>query len=173
MLARRNSFCVLHVSVCTYLLHFNTCWAPLMPAHEYSRACNIKGNHGVDHGRTTMIHSSQHCMLHIYRPRSPKCSRPLFTWHELQLLLRCSVLDTSTLVMSYSCRLIEELRKKEYSWREIFWKLWGLAHVLLCSTCLGHFPAADLPLCRHHPGAPVSAQGRSSGIDAFMHCPPC
>ena len=61
------------------------------------------------------------------------------------------------------CRLIEEMRKKECSWREIFWKLWGLAHVLLCSTCLGHFPAVDLPLCRHHPQGPVFAQGKSSG----------
>jgi len=63
----------------------------------------------------------------------------------------------------HSCRLIEELRKKQWGWREIYWKLWGLAHVLLCSTCLGHFPAADLPLCRHHPDTPVFAQGRSSG----------
>ncbi|DBA95187.1 TPA: hypothetical protein ACH3X3_013092 [Trebouxia sp. C0006] len=61
-------------------------------------------------------------------------------------------------------RLIEELRKKQWGWREIHWKLWGLAHVLLCSTCLGHFPAADLPLCRHHPDTPVFAQGRSSGV---------
>lgn len=63
----------------------------------------------------------------------------------------------------HTCRLTEELRKKEWGWREIYWKLWGLAHVLLCSTCLGHFPAADLPLCRHHPDTPVFAQGRSSG----------
>jgi len=63
----------------------------------------------------------------------------------------------------HTCRLTEELRKKEWGWREIYWKLWGLAHVLLCSICLGHFPAADLPLCRHHPDTPVFAQGRSSG----------
>ncbi|DBA92116.1 TPA: hypothetical protein ACH3X1_015842 [Trebouxia sp. C0004] len=61
-------------------------------------------------------------------------------------------------------RLIQELRKQEWGWREIYWKLWGLAHVLLCSTCLGHFPAADLPLCRHHPDTPLLAQGRSSGV---------
>lgn len=60
-------------------------------------------------------------------------------------------------------RLIEDLREQECSWREVFWKLWGLVHVLLCSTCLGHFPACDLPLCRHHPEPPVFIQGRPSG----------
>ncbi|KAL3146307.1 hypothetical protein ABBQ32_003004 [Trebouxia sp. C0010 RCD-2024] len=72
--------------------------------------------------------------------------------------------DLAGLADSLLTRLIDELRQKECSWREIFWKLWGLAHVLLCCTCLGHFPAADLPLCRHHPQGPVFAQGKSSGM---------
>ena len=88
------------------------------------------------------------------------------------MVMQCSIACKSHSYLYYSCRLIEELRKKDSSWREIFWKLWGLAHVLVCSTCLGHFPAADLPLCRHHPGAPVFAQGRSSGVYVLLHCRP-
>ena len=65
-------------------------------------------------------------------------------------------------------RLIEDLRKQKCNWREIFWKLWGLAHVLLCSTCLGHFPACELPFCRCHPSAPVFAQGRPAGMTHAM-----
>ncbi|KAL0048863.1 hypothetical protein WJX82_001213 [Trebouxia sp. C0006] len=81
-------------------------------------------------------------------------------WQYHQPTFRRHILDRGWKVQ----RLIEELRKKQWGWREIHWKLWGLAHVLLCSTCLGHFPAADLPLCRHHPDTPVFAQGRSSGV---------
>ena len=48
-------------------------------------------------------------------------------------------------------------------WRDIFWGVWALVHVLYCHHCLQYFPASDLAQCSFHPEAPMFLAGRSSG----------
>ena len=49
------------------------------------------------------------------------------------------------------------------SWRDIFWYIWGVLHVLFCHHCSHYFPAAQLQQCSFHPELPVYMPGRSSG----------
>ncbi|KAJ8614539.1 hypothetical protein CTAYLR_000838 [Chrysophaeum taylorii] len=44
------------------------------------------------------------------------------------------------------------------SWAEIYWVMWGVAHVFRCKTCDTWFPSDDLDSCSYHDGPP-SATG--------------
>ena len=50
---------------------------------------------------------------------------------------------------------LSALRAAHAPWRDIYWHVWGLVHVLYCHACHQHTPAAGLRRCTYHPQAPV------------------
>ncbi|KAG2450589.1 hypothetical protein HYH02_004429 [Chlamydomonas schloesseri] len=52
---------------------------------------------------------------------------------------------------------LSALRAANAPWRDIYWHVWGLVHVIYCHACHQHVPAAGLRRCTYHPQAPVFA----------------
>ncbi|KAG2437970.1 hypothetical protein HXX76_005585 [Chlamydomonas incerta] len=50
---------------------------------------------------------------------------------------------------------LSALRAAHAPWRDIYWHVWGLVHVLHCHACHQHVPAAGLRRCTYHPQAPI------------------
>jgi hypothetical protein len=50
-------------------------------------------------------------------------------------------------------RYILRLRSESKSWREIYWHIWGLSHVMTCTVCGEKFSCAELGHCSYHPQA--------------------
>jgi len=54
-------------------------------------------------------------------------------------------------------------RAKQYSARDLYWKIWSLVHFLTCSVCGQPFPLAELEHCTYHPQQPTFANGDNCG----------
>ena len=51
-------------------------------------------------------------------------------------------------------RHLSRLRARRHTWREIYWHLWGVLHVLpRCTRCRACVPASELAHCVYHPAA--------------------
>ena len=49
-------------------------------------------------------------------------------------------------------RHLQRLRARKHTWREIYWHLWGVLHVLPpCTRCRALVPASELAHCLYHP----------------------
>ena len=48
---------------------------------------------------------------------------------------------------------ILRLRSESKTWREIYWHIWGLSHVMTCTVCGERFSCAELGHCSYHPQA--------------------
>ncbi len=49
------------------------------------------------------------------------------------------------------------------SWRDIYWDIWSVVHVLYCGHCMRYFPAQELAMCCYHPEPPIFLAGKSVG----------
>lgn len=59
--------------------------------------------------------------------------------------------------------LISLRQNKKYSWREVYWKIWGLTHSFSCTRCARQFLAAELTHCSYHSQDPQFEPGSNSG----------
>jgi len=60
-------------------------------------------------------------------------------------------------------RYILRLRSEGKSWREIYWHIWGLSHVMTCTVCGEKFSCAELGHCSYHPQA-LKTSGGNEGV---------
>ena len=69
-------------------------------------------------------------------------------------------------------RYISRLRAEEKkSWREIYWHLWGLSHVMTCTVCNAQFSCAELGHCSYHPqSVRADASGTSTNEGVYPCC---
>ena len=51
--------------------------------------------------------------------------------------------DSSWDVNDYLCELKNELK----TWRDVYWRVWGVINYLSCSRCGETFPCAELGQC--------------------------
>lgn len=58
--------------------------------------------------------------------------------------------DPSWNIKDYLLKLLKSLK----TWRRVYWRLWGDAHFLFCTTCNKYFPAHQIGWCRYHPDSP-------------------
>ncbi|KAG5897817.1 hypothetical protein JTB14_011817 [Gonioctena quinquepunctata] len=69
---------------------------------------------------------------------------------------------------------IVKLQKSLKTWRKVYWRLWGDAHFLFCSTCKRYFPSNQIGWCRFHPDTPqfftLDAQKAPLPIGRFPCC---
>ncbi|XP_063927415.1 SANT and BTB domain regulator of class switch recombination [Zophobas morio] len=65
-------------------------------------------------------------------------------------ILSHHVRDPSWNINDYILKLHKALK----TWRKVYWRLWGDAHFLYCTTCKRFFPAHQIGWCRHHPDPP-------------------
>ena len=65
-------------------------------------------------------------------------------------ILSHHVRDPSWNINDYIIKLHKALK----TWRKVYWRLWGDAHFLYCTTCKRFFPAHQIGWCRHHPDPP-------------------
>ena len=64
------------------------------------------------------------------------------------------------------------LRSRRHTWREIYWHLWGVLHVLpRCTRCRACVPAAELAHCVYHPAAAAFDNGCNDGAHACCGAP--
>ena len=47
---------------------------------------------------------------------------------------------------------IKSLKVELKSWRKVFWRLWGICHVSVCSLCDKQFQFYMMEFCSFHPG---------------------
>lgn len=71
-------------------------------------------------------------------------------------------------------RYVEGLHRQLRTWRKVYWRLWGDAHYLYCTTCRRYFPATQIGWCRYHPDAPqfftVDAQKAPLPVGRYPCC---
>ncbi|XP_018562047.1 uncharacterized protein KIAA1841 homolog [Anoplophora glabripennis] len=65
-------------------------------------------------------------------------------------IISLHVRDSSWDINNYIIKLHKTLK----TWRKVYWRLWGEAHVLYCSICKRYFPSNQIGWCRYHPDAP-------------------
>ena len=70
-------------------------------------------------------------------------------------------------------KLLLNLRARKLSWRDIYWKVWGIISLLKCSVCGLAFPAADLAHCAFCPSAPTFRPGVVVGQARSLGKMPC
>lgn len=78
--------------------------------------------------------------------------------------------DPSWNIKEYLHKLLKMLK----TWRKVYWRLWGDAHFLYCTTCKKYFPAHQIGWCRYHPDQPqfftVEAQKAPLPIGRYSCC---
>lgn len=78
--------------------------------------------------------------------------------------------DPSWNIKDYLYKLLKSLK----TWRKVYWRLWGDAHFLYCTTCKKYFPAHQIGWCRYHPDSPqfftVDAQKAPLPIGRYPCC---
>ncbi|XP_056633880.1 SANT and BTB domain regulator of class switch recombination [Diorhabda sublineata] len=99
-------------------------------------------------------------------PCLPPCMRLQPDGTIISLHIRDPKWDINT----YIVKLFKNLK----SWRKVYWRLWGDAHFLFCSTCLRYFPSNQIGWCRYHPDTPqfftLDAQRAPLPIGRFPCC---
>uniref|UniRef100_A0A6P7FTN9 Uncharacterized protein KIAA1841 isoform X1 n=1 Tax=Diabrotica virgifera virgifera TaxID=50390 RepID=A0A6P7FTN9_DIAVI len=99
-------------------------------------------------------------------PCVPPCMRLQPDGSIISLHIRDPNWDINT----YIIRLFKTLK----SWRRVYWRLWGDAHFLFCSTCQRYFPSNQIGWCRYHPDTPqfftLDAQRAPLPIGRFPCC---
>jgi hypothetical protein len=61
-------------------------------------------------------------------------------------------------------KFLLNLRARKLSWREIYWKVWGIIATLRCTVCKKNFPAAEMGHCAYCSTAPVFRPGQNHGV---------
>lgn len=62
-------------------------------------------------------------------------------------LTYCHVRDTTFDINEYLLQQKAQLK----SWRDVYWRLWGIINFLSCDRCGETFACAELGHCRYHP----------------------
>ena len=44
-----------------------------------------------------------------------------------------------------------EMKSQLHSWRDVYWRVWGIVNFLQCAHCNGHFPCTNFGHCLFHP----------------------
>jgi len=53
---------------------------------------------------------------------------------------------------------------KKMEWRSLYWKLWGMFHLMRCTTCNEYFPACEYGHCVYHPEKATFSTGSNRGV---------
>eukprot|EP00241_Pyramimonas_parkeae_P003389 CAMPEP_0114227344 /NCGR_PEP_ID=MMETSP0058-20121206/1739_1 /TAXON_ID=36894 /ORGANISM="Pyramimonas parkeae, CCMP726" /LENGTH=716 /DNA_ID=CAMNT_0001338177 /DNA_START=451 /DNA_END=2598 /DNA_ORIENTATION=+ len=61
-------------------------------------------------------------------------------------------------------RYLQALRAQRHTWREVYWHVWGLLHVLLCRECSLFFPVSQLDHCCFHSEQALFFAGANEGM---------
>ena len=64
-----------------------------------------------------------------------------------------------------------ELKGQLKSWREVYWRVWGLTNYLSCTRCGDYFQCAEFGHCKYHPEPP--RYENDSGVYACIGTYPC
>ena len=54
--------------------------------------------------------------------------------------------------------------QRKTEWRSLYWRLWGMFHMLQCTVCGDAFPACEYGHCVYHPQAPQFAASQNRGM---------
>ena len=60
-------------------------------------------------------------------------------------------------------RLLLNLRARKLSWREIYWRIWGVISTMDCTICKRTFRAYEYGHCSYCPAEPVFTPGQNKG----------
>ena len=44
-----------------------------------------------------------------------------------------------------------EMKSQLHSWRDVYWRVWGIVNFLQCARCNEHFPCTNFSHCLFHP----------------------
>ncbi|XP_060079266.1 SANT and BTB domain regulator of class switch recombination-like [Ylistrum balloti] len=96
-----------------------------------------------------------------------KCMPCRMTVDKRGRLSHCHVKDKSFDVNEYLLELKAQLK----SWREVYWRIWGLINYLSCTRCGELFPCAEFGHCKYHPEPP--RYDNESGLGSCIGTYPC
>lgn len=68
-------------------------------------------------------------------------------------------------------RYLLALRAKRLSWREVYWKVWGVMATMRCRVCRLPFTASALAHCAYCPNTPLFRPGQNSGVYPCCNAP--
>jgi hypothetical protein len=60
--------------------------------------------------------------------------------------------------------LVNLKKRCNLTWREIYWRCWGLVHTFSCLRCKNNFAGADYGRCTYHKKDPVFERGANAGV---------
>ncbi|EKX42245.1 hypothetical protein GUITHDRAFT_141441 [Guillardia theta CCMP2712] len=63
------------------------------------------------------------------------------------------------------------LRARKLSWREIYWKIWGMIATMRCKVCGNYFTASELEHCAFCPQQPLFRPGQNMGMYPCCNTP--
>ena len=87
-----------------------------------------------------------------------KKSRPYIDFHG-------NVISNHTPLTTWKMRsYVQNMRSsKKMEWRLLYWKLYGMFHILKCIECNDYFPICEFGHCVYHPKEPVFGNGLNRG----------
>lgn len=67
-------------------------------------------------------------------------------------------------------KYVENLYEEYKSWRQVFWKIWGMINVLHCCVCEKPFACCDFELCRYHTQSCCYSEDDDKNVGNFQCC---
>lgn len=64
-----------------------------------------------------------------------------------------------------------ELKGQLKTWRDVYWRIWGMINYLTCTRCKEVFPCSDFGHCKYHPEPPRF--DNETGINSCIGTYPC
>lgn len=64
-----------------------------------------------------------------------------------------------------------ELKGQLKSWRDVYWRIWGMINHLTCTRCKEIFPCSDFGHCKYHPEPPRF--DNETGVNSCIGTYPC
>ena len=66
---------------------------------------------------------------------------------------------------------IERLRARGHAWRDVYWHVWGVTHVIdRCGRCGAVVPASELAQCEYHPKPATFDDDADASVGTFACC---
>ena len=66
---------------------------------------------------------------------------------------------------------IERLRARGHAWRDVYWHVWGVTHVIdRCGRCGAVVPASELAQCEYHSKPATFDDDADASVGTFACC---
>ncbi|XP_078337550.1 SANT and BTB domain regulator of class switch recombination-like isoform X2 [Crassostrea virginica] len=96
-----------------------------------------------------------------------KCMPSRMTIEKRGKLTFCHTRDQNFDVNDYLLELKGQLK----TWRDVYWRIWGMINYLTCTRCKEVFPCSDFGHCKYHPEPPRF--DNETGINSCIGTYPC